>query len=499
MIKKFFKLARPWLQKRRWLVLIIACLLLVSSIVSYAWFTAQSNLDPNKTSEQQGQTVISTSSSKFKQIQDQAKTALAKLLRSQPTNLSSNLEQSGCREEESLEQAKACTYVILTDRGHGSAFAIDEYYLVTNKHVIENANQIETWFNNEEKIKLILWNFAQNSDIAVLKSFKPLNNCNWADSSNLQLAETLYTVGWPNSAEGESSITKGIFSRFVQTAQGPTFIQTDAAINPGNSGGPLVGRCGIVGINTAKIAWSENNVPAEGFSFAITSQYAQPVVEELIAGGQEHALPITDLGEVEYSFVKRPPSEQPSEQKIVLTEESKQSWVEAREATYDMQAYWFNQTDNLDQTKLEQLKDLIARMKMVVDLVVPKIEDDQPLTQAEQDLLQAWRDMYPRAIKLEEELHKRDYSQGYAHFECRANSCALVSGRGFDKCSSAQDCAPKYHYECQDLSCTVVEGEGEDECNSHDDCYYYMCEDQVCIKKPGEGTDQCYFDWQCVE
>jgi hypothetical protein len=75
----------------------------------------------------------------------------------------------------------------------------------------------------------------------------------------------------------------------------------------------------------------------------------------------------------------------------------------------------------------------------------------------------------------------------------------LVSGRGFDKCSSAQDCAPKYHYECQDLSCAVVEGEGEDECNSHDDCYYYACEDQLCIKKPGKGTDQCYFDWQCVE
>jgi hypothetical protein len=272
-----------------------------------------------------------------------------------------------------------------------------------------------------------------------------------------------------------------------------------AAINPGNSGGPLVGRCGIVGINTAKIAWFENDVPAEGFSFAITSQYAQPVVEQLIAKGQEHALPVADLGEVEYSFVQRQPSVQQPEQRIVLTEESKQSWVKAKEATYDMEAYWFNHTDNLDQTKLEELKDLIARMKMVVDLVVPKIEADQSLTQEEKNLLQAWRDMYPRAVQLEGELHGRDYSQGYAHFECRANSCALVSGRGQDKCSSAQDCAPKYHYACQDLTCTVVEGEGEDECNSHDDCYYYTCEDQLCVKKPGEGTDQCYFDWQCVE
>ncbi len=499
MIKKFFKSVKLWFKKPRWLALIIICLLLASSIASYAWFTAQSNPDRANKIEQQDKALVSTSSSKFRQMQDQAKTALAKLLRSQPTSLSSNLDQSNCKEEESLQRAKDCTYIILTDQGHGSAFAIDEYYLVTNKHVVENANQIETWLIEESKTELVLWNFAQNSDIAVLKSSEVLSSCDWSDSSNLLLAETLYTVGWPNSAEGESSVTKGIFSRFVQTPQGPTFIQTDAAINPGNSGGPLVGRCGIVGINTAKIAWSENDVPVEGFSFAITSQYAQPVVEELIAGGQEYALPVTDLGEVEYSFVERHPSVQQPAQQIVLTEESKQSWAEAKDATYDMEAYWFNHTDNLDQTKLEQLKDLIARMKMVVDLVVPKIETDKPLTSEEQGLLQAWRDMYPRAVQLEGELHERDYSQGYAHFECRANSCALVSGRGQDKCSSAQDCAPKYHYECQDLSCAVVEGEGENECSSHDDCYYYACEDQQCVKKPGEGTDQCYFDWQCVE
>lgn len=454
----------------------------------------------------------------FQQMQSQAQTALSRLLNKQSQMASESESEAdlpladmhdNCDLEQALIQAKACTYLIMTDKGHGSAFAVSDQFLVTNKHVVSQANEIKTWTardgsKDENSINLLLWNYAQNSDLAVLKSPISLNSCSWFASNQIKLAETVYTVGWPNTAEGESSITKGIFSRNVLTKEGPAFIQTDASINPGNSGGPLINACGVVGINTAKLSWVDDQVPAEGFSFAISSQYAQPVIEELINKGEEIALPLGDLGEVEYSFASRsqeqlPGSQAPGSQAPaqIISEEAKQSWREAKEATYEIEQYWQDYASDVDQDKLALLKDTVSRMRAVVDNIVPKIEANQYLSDEELRLLREWEKMYLEVVALEGELHDRDYSLGYAHFACRANSCVLVSGRGKDKCKQAQDCAPSYYYKCQDLTCVVVEGEGENECTSHDDCYYYICQDKQCRKKAGQGTDECFYDWQC--
>lgn len=436
----------------------------------------------------------------FSKTQQKAKTALAELLGkkvNQEHAIDSGVINPDCNEIESLNRAKNCTYLIKTNLGHGSGFAISDYFLVTNKHVVEGASKIYSVIDQED-IELYLWNFAQDSDLAVLRSEKYLNSCHWADSDQILLAETLHAIGWPNTSDGESSITRGIFSRLVKTHEGVVFIQTDTAINPGNSGGPLVSSCGVVGINTAKISWSQDNVPAEGFSFAITSNYAQAVVEKLIAQGLDHTLPVKDIGQVEYSFSKEQSvPQQPQEPQYVLTEESRKNWLKARELTNEISNYWQTQEGKVDANKLEELKDLVARMKAALNTVLPKIEANKPLSAAENDLLSSWIRMYQKAVKLEGELHNRDYSQGYAHLQCVGNSCALVSGRGRDQCLKAQDCVAAFHYRCQGTTCVIAEGEGEHQCTSHDDCYHYICQDKACIKVEGDGTDQCFFDWQC--
>lgn len=78
----------------------------------------------------------------------------------------------------------------------------------------------------------------------------------------------------------------------LKAQEGPEFIQTDTAINPGNSGGPLIDSCGVIGINTAKISWSDPNTPTQGFGFAIAGNYAKLVINSLLANGKIYTLPI---------------------------------------------------------------------------------------------------------------------------------------------------------------------------------------------------------------
>lgn len=205
-----------------------------------------------------------------------------------------------CKEQESLAKVKSCTYLVQTNLGHGSGFYIPGGYIVTNRHVIEGASKIFTP-KDDKDIPLTLWGYSKDEDLAVLKSPFEATSCEFTDSTKIPLAETLYAIGWPFSPEGESSITRGIYSRSLKAIEGPEFIQTDAAINPGNSGGPLVGKCGIVGINTAKISWSDPNTPTEGFGFAISSNTAKSIVSQLITEGKPTNLPVGKIRIKEYT------------------------------------------------------------------------------------------------------------------------------------------------------------------------------------------------------
>ncbi len=196
--------------------------------------------------------------------------------------------RSSCDKDATLKKAKTCTFRILrNDGGHGSGFVIKNGYLITNKHVIEGASKITVWIDEEKEIKV--WNYSLTLDLAVLKLPDSSNvpTCQWFDSNQLNIAEELYAFGWPNDPTGESTVTKGIYSRTNHYEDGTEDIQTDAAINPGSSGGPLVNYCGVVGINTLRAEWSKDQSPRilEGLGFALSSNYIHKVVDDLINSG----------------------------------------------------------------------------------------------------------------------------------------------------------------------------------------------------------------------
>ncbi|MCL4353439.1 MAG: S1C family serine protease [Patescibacteria group bacterium] len=198
--------------------------------------------------------------------------------------------RNGCNREKTIALAKSSTMLVeRDDGGHGSAFSTAKGFAVTNKHVVEGAKKLYTWLNGERK-ELKLWNYSPTMDIAIIKLPNEGFTINWFDSSKLNLAEELYAVGWPNTAVGDSTITKGIYSRLNRYEGGLDFVQTDAAINPGNSGGPLINECGVVGINTLKEIWTDEQLPRplEGLGNAISSQTIAPLVDKLIKEGSEN-------------------------------------------------------------------------------------------------------------------------------------------------------------------------------------------------------------------
>ncbi len=188
-------------------------------------------------------------------------------------------------EQEEIVLARKCTVpVVRSDKGHGSGFVVRPGFLVTNKHVIEDSDSftVRTGDTNREAT---LWNYSHSYDLAILKVPTNIDSCNWYDSSRVQDIENLYAIGWPLNPDGESTLSRGVFSRVVNF-DGINYVQTDTSINPGNSGGPLINKCGVVGINTSKI--SQEGV--QGLGFALTSEGARPVIEQLIKEGSVNTL-----------------------------------------------------------------------------------------------------------------------------------------------------------------------------------------------------------------
>ena len=198
------------------------------------------------------------------------------------------VSRNSCNKEFVLQQTKSCILRVLrNDGGHGSGFIIQPGYLITNKHVVEGASKLSVYMNGEKEVKV--WNYSPNLDIAILKlpEGNSTSSCNWFDSNQLNIAEELYALGWPNDPTGDSTVTKGIYSRTNKYEDGNEDIQTDTPINPGNSGGPLVNECGVVGINTLRAEWTQEQSPRiiEGMSFALSSNFVHSKIDELINSG----------------------------------------------------------------------------------------------------------------------------------------------------------------------------------------------------------------------
>ncbi len=171
-------------------------------------------------------------------------------------------------------------------QGAGSGVIISsDGYIVTNNHVIDEADEIEVVLNDKREFKGKLIGTDPSTDIALIKiTASDLPVLKFSNSDNLKLGEWVLAVGNPFNLT--STVTAGIVSaKSRDIGINPdqmrieSFIQTDAAVNPGNSGGALVNTRGeLVGINTA-IASQTGSY--SGYSFAIPSNIVQKVVSDL--------------------------------------------------------------------------------------------------------------------------------------------------------------------------------------------------------------------------
>jgi Do/DeqQ family serine protease len=162
-----------------------------------------------------------------------------------------------------------------------------EGVIVTNNHVIEHARQIAITTADRRRLKGTLVGTDPVTDIAVIKvEGKGFPTLPWGDSAKATVGECVIAVG--NPFQLNQTVTMGIISATGRSNVGivdyEDFIQTDAAINPGNSGGALVdGRAELIGINTA--IYSETG-GYQGIGFAVPSNLARKVVDQLLAQGR---------------------------------------------------------------------------------------------------------------------------------------------------------------------------------------------------------------------
>ena len=159
-------------------------------------------------------------------------------------------------------------------------------YIVTNNHVVENAEEIKIELNDNREYSAQLVGTDPTTDLALLKIEESgLSYIKMGDSDSLQIGEWVVAVGNPFGLQ--STVTAGIISamgRNINILNNEqysieSFIQTDAVVNPGNSGGALVNTNGeLIGINTAIISQSGQY---EGYSFAVPINLVQKVVQDL--------------------------------------------------------------------------------------------------------------------------------------------------------------------------------------------------------------------------
>ncbi len=172
--------------------------------------------------------------------------------------------------------------------GVGSGVIMDPRgYILTNFHVIAEANRVRVSLSNGQKFDGRLVGADPTSDLAVIKvESRDLPAAHMADSDKIRVGQTAIAIGNPLGLPGGPTVTVGVISsvgRNIQTERGlmENLIQTDAAINPGNSGGPLVNMEGeVVGITTAVIPY------AQGIGFAIPINTAKMVIEDLMVHGE---------------------------------------------------------------------------------------------------------------------------------------------------------------------------------------------------------------------
>lgn len=206
------------------------------------------------------------------------------------------------------------------DTGVGSGVVYDNSgYILTNNHVVEGADSLLVTLTDGQTFSGTVVGTDPVTDLAVVK-IDPGNTelpvAELGDSGTLQVGDGLVAIGNALALSGGPTVTTGVVSALDRSVTEPStqsasngnfgnstttsaagtqlygLIQTDAAINPGNSGGPLVNMQGqVIGINTLAAGEVETGVQAEGIGFAISSNQAKDIAQQLVASSKvDHAL-----------------------------------------------------------------------------------------------------------------------------------------------------------------------------------------------------------------
>lgn len=213
---------------------------------------------------------------------------------SSPMDMFEDFFGGGGRRMQRVPKAASGSGVILTPDG----------YIVTNNHVVENADKIEVILSDRRKVSAKVIGKDPNTDLALIKvEATDLPVVKMGNSDNVQIGEWVLAVGFP--LDLQTTVTAGIvsakarnigilarsqqpsqeeFEEYQRTGKAPvnnsieSYIQTDAAINPGNSGGALVNANGeLIGINAAIASQTGTNV---GYGFAIPVNLAKKILDD---------------------------------------------------------------------------------------------------------------------------------------------------------------------------------------------------------------------------
>ncbi|NGP46296.1 PDZ domain-containing protein [Bacillaceae bacterium SIJ1] len=203
--------------------------------------------------------------------------------------------------------------------GTGSGFIFKKEggsaYIATNNHVVEEASTVQVSLHNGEEREAEIVGTDPLTDLAVLKIDDAGIDkvAEFGESSSMRPGERAIAIGNPLGLTFSGTVTEGIVSGLnrsitVNTSAGPwelNVLQTDAAINPGNSGGPLLNEAGqVIGINTLKL----KQEGIEGLGFAIPSEDALPIINELMEKGDVSrptlGVRILDVSQIPQNFQK---------------------------------------------------------------------------------------------------------------------------------------------------------------------------------------------------
>ena len=263
-----------------------------SNIIAARFLNAKSEKEDSRKTETVGNAKLTTSSdsavkSDVADIADNAMPSVVSI-----TNMSVQQVQSFFGGIQERESQSAGSGIIIGQNDK-------ELLIVTNNHVVEGSDTLTVSFIDEESVEANVKGTDAGKDLAIIaveldkiknSTMEKIAVATLGDSNDMELGEQVVAIG--NALGYGQSVTTGIVSALgrsvsTQGADGQTeglgsenrYIQTDAAINPGNSGGALLNSSGeVIGINSSK--YSDTTV--EGMGFAIPSNMAKPIIEDLI-------------------------------------------------------------------------------------------------------------------------------------------------------------------------------------------------------------------------